>query len=521
VRSLLVLCLALIAAAPAAAADTVVGTMPGRPYDFSAWGGHAVFSVYDQASGSFTLYESEAGGIAPAGVATFTNAPEPDVGPDAAGRPVAVYRRCADVAQLDCPVYELALGQPAAQERRLSELDVKGTSIAAPTIWKGRIAFGRMRHNRVANVYVQRSPGSRRVRLLGRGTVPDCQEKGCAVDAYPVAMDLGPTGLAMVWDLAGGDAIPQEDEELWRVPLDGRPGTLLDVGVAGECGFGGRFSFSGFASPVVVGSRVAYLRVRGDCYESDSAFVLGGPSPLASRVHRVGGTHLAYAAARDGAGWWWVRGPNPSDELAADNACKSSDCSLIVSTVVRLRKVRVRRVPQPPLDPAFFGSPRGGPRTPAALHRYIAAHYAIFRVRPRAVDALPAVARRSLGRGTGSRFLARLAGYAAYAVPRGGSDLCLALVSRTFESDDCEPAVTVLSSTNVFPRITLPHRRLLFVALIPDGASGVTVANPQGYRRTLHPYRNTVARLLPGSQGSHDWTLRWARRGKRYKAAFS
>src|SRR4051795_3285017 len=119
------------------------------------------------------------------------------------------------------------------------------------------------------------------MRVLARGTVPDCTGKGCQVDAEPLEMDLGATGLAVDWRLGGGDAIPQDDEELWRIPLDGRPGTLLDVGIAGECGFGGGYSFTAFGSPVVAGPRVAYLRTRGDCYAADSAFALSGPSPLA------------------------------------------------------------------------------------------------------------------------------------------------------------------------------------------------------------------------------------------------
>ncbi|MFK9339984.1 hypothetical protein ACJEKK_25620, partial [Escherichia coli] len=78
--------------------------------------------------------------------------------------------------------------------------------------------------------------------------------------AQPLQIDLGRRALAMTWVLQGGNTIPQDGQELWRMPLDGRPGTLLDAAGMRECGFGGPISFVWLISPSLTGRRVQYLR---------------------------------------------------------------------------------------------------------------------------------------------------------------------------------------------------------------------------------------------------------------------
>ena len=169
-------------------------------------------------------------------------------------------------------------------------------------------------------------------------------------------MDLGPNRLAFVWALAGGNAFAQEDEELWVQRLDGSTGRLLDVGGAGECGFGGPYSFRLFGAPFLRRATVSYLAARGDCRLSESTYTRSGPSPRTrgerdSRSSTTPAT-IALVAARDSTGWWSIRAPReetPPDGSQAD-PCAEGLCRLVHSDTVELRPVKVSRAPRPPLE---------------------------------------------------------------------------------------------------------------------------------------------------------------------------
>jgi hypothetical protein len=246
-------------------------------------------------------------------------------------------------------------------EKPVREIGRRGYNDVSPSIWRGRIAFGRWlatktNSTRLGAIYVQRRPGSRHLRRLARGTIPTCGEEPrhdsnpCSRSALPGSIDLGPRGLAMVWDLQGGNSIPQHSRELWRIPLYGASGRLLDAGVSAECGFGGPndISFVSFFSPSIIGDRVAYLTLSGDCWPTHSAFTISGPRPTQRLQHVIAASNLAYGMARDGTSTWWVRGPrhNPQDV----NACAANACQLIRSTQIQYKAVRVRRRPQPPVS---------------------------------------------------------------------------------------------------------------------------------------------------------------------------
>lgn len=512
----------LILAPPAQAADRVVGTVGGSVSGASAWGGHVVFSVEDPATQRWALVQATAGGVTRLNVPAQARSFDADVGPDAAGRPVAVYSRCADERRATgCHVYELALDDPSASERLVGAVDAAGYNDEAPTIWKGRIAFGRWKPSggsRIATVYIQRAPGSRRLRPLARGSVPSCRGiRHCSAFAQPVAMDLGSTGLAVLWSLEGGNAYPQS-QELWRIPLDGAKGTLLDVGGVGEC------AYVTFASPGIDGAGTSYLRATGYCAPTGSALVVGGPSWIRQRRHTFALPTVAYAAARDGAHWWSIQGVVPPSADANQHPCGQGDCQVVLSDRVAFSRAKVRRRPLPPLSCAGrvngqCGAPRA-PTTAAQLRRFLARWFEVLRTPRRPVDVLPADVRAALGLDAAgaarARFLARIGSYAMYIIPSGPDAVCLAATARPVVRV-CAGAVPFVAGRdgNVFPLLPLARHRRLLVGVLPDGARRVALRARDGHAIALHPYRNVVARVLgPGGR----WTLVWtSRAGARHR----
>ena len=82
----------LALAGPAAASDELLATL-GAASRVSAFGGWVVFTVR-QPNGSFSLHSWHDGVVAPVGVPANPAGFDVDVGPDAHGRPTAVYSRC-------------------------------------------------------------------------------------------------------------------------------------------------------------------------------------------------------------------------------------------------------------------------------------------------------------------------------------------------------------------------------------------------------------------------------------------
>lgn len=356
--------------ASAGARSGAVATLGGSVAGMSAWNGHVVFSQLDPATGRWSLMQAGGTRVSRLAVAPRRTPFDADVGTDGAGRPAAVFSRCPAASARrsggtisgtsGCRIYVLRLDLADAGPRLVRSLVARGFSDGAPAIWRGRVAFGRVVDGgTMAAIFVQRRAGSRRLVRLARGTIPTCPraERRCYRTAAPSSMDLGPARVAFVWTLAGGNGYPQEDEELRAAPLDGSPGRLLDVGGAGECGFGGPYSFRRFGHPLAWRGRVSYLAARGDCRLTDSTFTMSGPGARTryERSSRSGGAPrtFAYAAARDGTGWWWVRGPRatPNQDGSLGDPCNQGRCRLVHSPRLALHRVHVRRPPRPPVRP--------------------------------------------------------------------------------------------------------------------------------------------------------------------------
>jgi hypothetical protein len=208
--------------APVASGDQVLATLPPLiTTRMSAYAGQVVWSQ-PVAPERYVLMRWQHGQVD-----RLPTSPQPepfdvDVGPDARGRPVAVYSRCTGLrvralAPVGCDVYQLSLA--GGRERKLRRVSSSHASEYAPTIWRGNLAYASTRTSSSrTKVLLLRRAARRPVRLPGgsRGSSGDVGQ-----------LDLTSNALVFTWR---SDATTQ----LWRVPLSGRRGTLLATGFIEE-----------------------------------------------------------------------------------------------------------------------------------------------------------------------------------------------------------------------------------------------------------------------------------------------
>jgi len=208
-RRALLATLALLVFPAAAQADFTVSDVE-RPTPVSAYAGRVVWSQYDASIAGYRLLEAHA---SPAGQVTTVLKVAPrsvpfdaDVGPGAAGRPTVVYSRCATEPRLGadqlpvwatgrgCDVYRFTLG--GVRETRVDGVSTGDASEFLPSLWRDRVAFGRVYEQRAGArgvypyVYVrgdgpsERQPGG----LRGETGLPG-----------PTSLDLSGVRLGLTW----------------------------------------------------------------------------------------------------------------------------------------------------------------------------------------------------------------------------------------------------------------------------------------------------------------------------------
>lgn len=267
-----------------------------------------------------------------------------DVGPDAQGRPVLLYSRCARDPQAGSLSFDGVAQWSGAAGCRLHQLDpATGTDTAlavpgeftgsdsTPSRWFGSIAFARRpSSSRIARVMLWRV-GSRAVRRLRAGDVPRrcVSHNGCRGAIHQGAvdqLDLGAAYLAFLWHVKAPSVIGTGTG--WGLFAERRTDlrrTLLAGGyVSGTCG--GTHPLS----PNVAGHDVWFAQMSwgGDCSSVPSA-VLVRATPARRRVRGARLPALAWSMARDATGFYTVTGPPPG-ETSNDRACSgtAAPCAL-------------------------------------------------------------------------------------------------------------------------------------------------------------------------------------------------
>lgn len=221
-RILLPALLALLALAPAAPAQEQVLARIDVPTPIAAHDGRLAYSVRDGAGG-FALV-SRAGGLTARVPVRSRPVPfDVDLGPDASGATIAVYSRCAtdapfvttgSVAYDDgrgCDIY--AFDFRLGRERRLLAASSPTASEFWPSVWRGRIAFGRTYDHKRDYPYLyvkdldsrrpsERQPGGQREECFRD---PRTRRVSCSDDrrSAPSALELYGSRLGFAWSYQG------------------------------------------------------------------------------------------------------------------------------------------------------------------------------------------------------------------------------------------------------------------------------------------------------------------------------
>ena len=223
--------LTLALAPSTASADDVLATLPSLQQGrLSAYAGQVVWSE-QITQGVNVLMRWRAGRVDRLPVRSRKSPFDLDLGPDARGRAVAVYSRCAGATAAlpdrRCDVYQLSLA--SGRERRLRRVSTLPRSEYAPTIWRGNIAYASARRSGLKPRLMLLRRGARRPRRLPNGT-------RVTAFSHVRQMDLTSNALVFTWSEVtnyGDDTA----SELRRVALRGGRVTILAKEINQE-GFG-------------------------------------------------------------------------------------------------------------------------------------------------------------------------------------------------------------------------------------------------------------------------------------------
>jgi hypothetical protein len=311
-----------------------------------AYNGYVVWSELDPGTGSWYLLDWHSGITSRLPVPPRSVPFDADVGPDAAGKPVAVYSRCRKepigqgglalysdwMTASGCDLYEIGL--TGGSERRLDGISSRRASETTPSVWRGSIIFARhMPKAHAARIYLRRR-GSRQLLRLPGGTLSHCLLRGCRSEPRPRAgvdaIDLGPRSVAFLWRLMNGNVVGTDVAwELRSDALHGKGGVLAASGYVG-----GACEFDLPLSPNAAPRGALFLERIGTCTTKSTRIVLFDRRNRTRREAQPA-SGFAYAAAGGGRAIVWVSGPRPEAPAPqGSDPCRSrlDACELVRSS---------------------------------------------------------------------------------------------------------------------------------------------------------------------------------------------
>jgi len=306
------------ATATASAATTVPLTTVTADTPLSAYGGWVVWSEQDP-DGRWALVAWHDGARTRLAAAPRSVPFDADVGPDAHGRPVVTFSRCA----VDPSPREFDQPWSTARGCRLDSWDLArgredvlavprpaGASDSTPSRWRGRVAFQRRTAGAdVAQVMVE-DLATHRLRRLPHGAVPHhCPyATGCAKARYRGEvgeLDLGARTLAFSWHVQAPSV--EGAGAGWELRADALGGgATVRAGsgyVSGACG--GRAPFS----PNATAGGVAFLDRTYKCEGVEGTITATAVTSGVLSTARAPDGGVAWRIARDGASTYAVLGP--------------------------------------------------------------------------------------------------------------------------------------------------------------------------------------------------------------------
>jgi hypothetical protein len=342
----------LFAAAPANGAPAASLTTPSH---ISAGAGWLVWSVKD--GDGHRLAARHAGRTR---VLAVEPAPEPfsaDVGTDARGRAVAVFRRCSDAAPTDVVdttppdcrlrVVDLVTGV----ERSAGIGTPAGASDTAGSMWRGRLVFARASASSGVRILLTR-PGTQALTALPSGPLQspcvrrDPRPSGCRntpATSQVVSLDMGARVVAIRRTLVGTGVTGNVGYEIRAVRLADRRTHLLGTGWVGEYCASETEDSSVPSAPAVSGETVWFVQMSLLCASIRSTIVR---ATVERRVRLATGrlTGRYTEVAIDGSVLFALRQPPSRQD---EPACRAAEpCS-----VTRLVPPRLRLIATAPRAP--------------------------------------------------------------------------------------------------------------------------------------------------------------------------
>ena len=283
---------ACLAAPPAVAESPTRIVDLGRQTAVREYAGWLLFSRWDGARYHLATYR--AGGVRDLAVPTQRTPFDADAGPDSRGRPSGVVSLCRD----SCDLYVIGF-DPGDRLRAVRNANT-GHDEVAPSVWHGRLVFGRRYGRDQVVAYSKRLQAPRShpsdrlaglpARRCGAGAPPSCRR---IEDVRLPAMELWGRWVAQSWTYQPDDFPGFRQNEIRLTNLarsDTRQLAAMTTGIAGQT----------YLGPSIQNGRVAFFRAcqvdRGGCSSRSSG-------PIRYRIST--GDHQLAGANEAWSGWAW------------------------------------------------------------------------------------------------------------------------------------------------------------------------------------------------------------------------
>jgi hypothetical protein len=298
------------AAAAAASGDELLVPLE-RSTPIDEYAGWLLFSRWD--GSQYRLSTWHEGQVRDLDVPPQAGVFDADLGPDSKGRPSAVISTCAG----SCDLYVIGL-DPGDRPRPVRNANTTGRDEVAPTVWRGRLAFGRRYDADTVIAYTKQLswPRSRRSERLaglpsrrcGAIDPPDCRR---IEHAQLVSMELWGRWVAQHWTYQP-DSFPGFRQNEIRLTNAARTDTRQLASMT--TGLGGQT----YLGPAIAEGRVAFFRA---C-QADP----GGCSTKSSGAirYRISNGRYDIAGANESwSGWAWSGASGL--RVSSDYACSGGD----------------------------------------------------------------------------------------------------------------------------------------------------------------------------------------------------
>lgn len=268
-----------------------------------------------------------------------------NAGSSVGGKPAVVFSKCGGdpsstagssatythypnwIEASECRIYEMAL--PSGAPKLVAAIHDAGASDATPAIWRGNIAFSRVRQGaKIAEIYLWQHAGDRLVRLGGgvdrRHPVYAIPSKA-PVEAWAGRMSLDGDLLAFEWSNTIEPAFREHEirvDPLYDLRQDA-PSQVAETSWGGGESCGRWYSSQ---SPSASGDSVLLTNMEGEC-EQLTASTVGVFSSSVDRLDSFAlEKSIVVALAQDHAKTYWIA-DSPAPGIPAQRCLETIACA--------------------------------------------------------------------------------------------------------------------------------------------------------------------------------------------------